>query len=95
MQQLLTGKIRVMSTERRMTMNQNYNEMDLSQKPALEVLEKMGYIILKPEEAEVMRGSKYAVILQDVLRKQIQKINAFEYRGRKTTFLKKISNRHY
>ena len=36
-------------------MNHNYNEMDLSQKPALEVLEKMGYVLLKPEEAEVMR----------------------------------------
>ena len=70
-------------------MNQNYNEMDLSQKPALEVLEKMGYIILKPEEAEVMRGSKYAVILQDVLKKQLQKINAFEYRGKKNYFSEK------
>ena len=39
-------------------MEKGYTEFDLSQKPALDVLEKMGYTILKPEEAEVMRGSK-------------------------------------
>lgn len=67
-------------------MNQNYNEFELSQKPALEVLEKIGYVILKPEEAERLRGSKYAVILQDILRKQLQKINVFENRGKKNNF---------
>jgi type I restriction enzyme R subunit len=64
-------------------MEQIYNEMNLSQRPALQVLEKMGYIILKPEEASAMRGSRYAVILKEVLRKQIKKINSFEYRGKK------------
>ena len=54
-------------------MEQIYNEMNLSQRPALQVLEKMGYIILKPEEASAMRGSRYAVILKEVLRKQIKK----------------------
>lgn len=67
-------------------MEQGYTEFELSQRPALDVLEKMGYIILKPEEAEAMRGSKYAVILYDVLRTQISKINEWEYRGKRQKF---------
>lgn len=67
-------------------MEQGYTEFELSQRPALDVLEKMGYIILKPEEAEAMRGSKYAVILYDVLRSQISKINEWEYRGKRQKF---------
>ena len=65
-----------------MTMNHEYNELDLSQKPALEVLESLGYIILKTDEAELMRSSRYSVILEDVLKVQLQKINEFEYRGK-------------
>lgn len=70
-------------------MNKNYNELELSQKPALDVLEKIGYIILKPEEAEKMRGSKYAVILYDVLRDRLEDINIFEYRGKMNRFSEK------
>jgi len=70
-------------------MDKYYNEMDLSQQPALQVLKNLGYIILKPEEAELKRGSKYAVILQDVLRQQLRKINTFEYRGKFNQFSEK------
>jgi type I restriction enzyme R subunit len=70
-------------------MEQGYTEFDLSQKPALDVLERMGYTILKPEDAEVMRGSKYAVILYDVLRTQISRINEWEYRGKRQKFSEK------
>lgn len=70
-------------------MNKNYNELELSQKPALAVLENMGYKILSPEEAENMRGSKYAVILYDVLREKLKEINIFEYRGKMNKFSEK------
>ena len=70
-------------------MKQGYTEFELSQKPALDVLEKMGYIILNTEEADVMRGSRYAVVLYDVLREQIKKINEWEYRGKKQKFSEK------
>ncbi len=70
-------------------MNHEYNELDLSQKPALEVLESLGYIILKTDEAELMRSSRYSVILEDVLKVQLQKINEFEYRGKFNRFSEK------
>lgn len=67
-------------------MRKHYDELNLSQKPSLKLLEKIGYIILSPEEAELKRGSKYAVILQDVLFSQLSKINTFEYRGKINRF---------
>lgn len=63
-----------------------FDERNLSQKPALEVLEKIGYILLRPDDAESMRGSRYAVILQSVLKSQLKTINEFEYRGKKNLF---------
>jgi type I restriction enzyme R subunit len=44
-----------------------YNELNISQKPALEVLNKIGYIIIPPEKAEQMRGNLYSVVLKDIL----------------------------
>lgn len=63
-----------------------YDELNISQKPALEVLESLGYNIIHPEEAEVMRGNLYNVILKDILCERLYSINSFEYLGVKHKF---------
>lgn len=57
----------------------NYLEFNASQLPALELLQKLGYIYISPEECEKQRGSLYDVLLKDVLRRQLQQINQFEF----------------
>ena len=50
----------------------DYNELNISQKPALEVLEKLGYKIIAPKDAEGMRGNLHEVLLAPILREQIE-----------------------
>lgn len=49
-------------------MNKNaYLEDNISKNPALELLQKMGYTYISPEECKAQRGGFYNVILKDVL----------------------------
>jgi type I restriction enzyme R subunit len=57
-----------------------YNELNISQAPALEVLERIGYQIIQPEEAELMRENLYNVILKPIIKTQLEKINSYEYK---------------
>lgn len=66
-----------------------YNEINISQIPALEVLSKIGYTILSTEKAEKMRGNLYSVILKDVLYERLSEINRFEFGGKVHKFSKK------
>lgn len=56
------------------------NEANISKKPALEVLQKLGYQYISSIEAERMRESLSNVILTDILRSQLQKLNKYEYK---------------
>ena len=56
-------------------------EDNASKYPAIELLCKLGFTYISPEEAVAERGSLYNVLLKDILRKQLQKINQFEYSG--------------
>ncbi len=58
-----------------------YDEMNISQIPALEVLNKIGYTIISPEKAEQMRGNLYNVVLKDILYERLTAINSFEFKG--------------
>lgn len=58
-----------------------YNEYMLSQNPALELLQKLGYEYLTPEECLRQRGSLQEVLLKDILRKQLHALNQFTYGG--------------
>ncbi|MFA7097706.1 MAG: HsdR family type I site-specific deoxyribonuclease, partial [Gammaproteobacteria bacterium] len=60
---------------------QGYDELNISQTPALEVLEKIGYVIIKPEDAELIRGNLYNVTLKPILQTQLEVINSYEYKG--------------
>jgi len=67
----------------------DYDEMNISQIPALEVLNKMGYITLPPEKAEEMRGNFFKVFLKDILYKKLIGLNSFEYKGKYYKFSEK------
>jgi type I restriction enzyme R subunit len=70
-------------------MSTGYDEINISQIPALEVLERIGYTIIPPEQAEKMRGNLYNVILKEVLYERLNEINGFEYRGQLYKFSEK------
>ena len=72
-----------------MSRAKEYDEMNISQIPALEVLSKIGYTIIPPERAEQMRGNLYNVVLKDILYERLSAINSFEFKGRKHKFSEK------
>jgi len=55
----------------------SFKEDHISQIPALQLLQKLGYTYLSPAEADTLRGGKTSnVLLDDVLRKQLKEINS-------------------
>lgn len=56
-----------------------YLEENASQRPAIELLCKVGYTYLSPEECLRQRGSLQEVLLKDILRKQLHALNQFIY----------------
>ena len=58
-----------------------YLESNASQQPAIELLQKLGYTYISPEDCEKQRGSKYHVLLKDILRGQLRKLNRYTYAG--------------
>lgn len=69
-----------------------YDELNISQMPAIEVLKKLGYIYMPAEEAEALRGNLYNVILKDVLYSKLTEINRYEYKGKHYHFSNKNIN---
>jgi len=64
----------------------SFKEDHISQIPALQFLQNLGYIYLTPEEALKLRNNKTTnVLLEDVLRKQLKEINAIRVSSQKTT----------
>ena len=59
-------------------MNLSFQEDHISQLPALMLLEKLGYTYLTPDEALAMRGGGKTsnVLLEEVLRNQLRRINS-------------------
>ena len=68
-------------------MSLNINEMQSSQIPALQLLAKLGYEIMSPSKAFKARGSSLSnVLLDDILRAQLSKINRIHYKGQEYPF---------
>ena len=63
-----------------------YSEVNVSQKPALELLQAMGYTYISPEDCKKQRGSNYHVLLKDILRGQLRKLNRYAYAGTENEF---------
>lgn len=60
----------------------SFQEDHISQIPALQFLQNLGYAYLSPEEALRLRGGKSsAVLLEGVLETQLRKINCIQYKG--------------
>ena len=62
-----------------------YNERPESQDPAIELLTKLGWNYMAPEEAEKQRGNLSNVILKDDLMSFLKR-QKYEYRGEKFQF---------
>ena len=55
----------------------SFKENDISQRPAIELLQKLGYQYISPDEALTMRGGKTSnVLLEEVLRRQLRELNS-------------------
>ena len=67
----------------------SFKEDHISQIPALQMLQKMGYTYLSPTETEKLRGGKTSsVLLDDILRKQLKAINSEKrISSTKTTYI--------
>ncbi|MDO9107922.1 MAG: HsdR family type I site-specific deoxyribonuclease, partial [Coriobacteriia bacterium] len=60
----------------------HFNEKHLSQIPALQLLANLGYRYLTPAEALAMRGGRLAnVLLEEVLRDSLKRINRIQHKG--------------
>lgn len=63
------------------------NEMTTSQRPAIEVLQKLGYKYISEEENKKLRNYILTdVIFKDTLAKKLNEINNYEYKGEKYKF---------
>ena len=58
-----------------------YLEDNISKYPAIDLLCKMGYKYISPDECMRQRGSLFDVLLKDVLREQLVRLNQYEYGG--------------
>ncbi|MBX3707940.1 MAG: type I restriction endonuclease subunit R [Pseudomonadales bacterium] len=59
-----------------------FDEKNLSQIPALQVLINLGYQYLPPAEALAARGGKAGnVLLEEILREQLKKLNRIQHKG--------------
>ena len=62
-----------------------YLEKNISQQPAIDLLRSMGYTYISPEDCEAQRGSRYHVLLKDILRGQLRRLNRYAFAGAKTS----------
>ena len=63
------------------------NEMSTSQRPAIEVLQKLRYKYISEEENKKLRNYILTdVIFKDILAKKLNEINSYEYKGEKYKF---------
>lgn len=67
----------------------SFKEDHISQIPALQMLQKLGYTYLSPSETEMLRGGKSSnILLDDILRKQLREINSEKrISSTKTTYI--------
>ena len=64
----------------------SFKEDHISQIPALQLLQKLGYTYLSPDEALELRGNKTTnVILEKLLRTQLKEINSIKISSSKTS----------
>ena len=63
-----------------------YLEKNISQQPAIDLLTAMGYTYISPADCDKQRGSRYHVLLRDILRGQLRRLNRYVYAGAENEF---------
>lgn len=63
-----------------------YLEINASQRPALALLDAMGYTYISPADCDRQRGSRYHVLLRDILRGQLRRLKRYVYAGAENEF---------
>ena len=63
-----------------------YLEINASQRPALALFEAMGYTYISPADCDKQRGSRYHLLLRDILRGQLRRLNRYVYAGAENEF---------
>lgn len=63
-----------------------YLEKNASQQPAIDLLCAMGYTYISPEDCTMQRGSGYHILLRDILRGQLRRLNRYTYAGAENEF---------
>ncbi|HCU2821503.1 TPA: type I restriction endonuclease subunit R [Clostridioides difficile] len=69
--------------------NKKLDEINISQKPAIEVLKNLGYTYIDIQEAEIMRGNLYNVLLKPIIKSKLEELNSYTYKGKEYKFNKK------
>ena len=65
----------------------SFREDHISQIPAIQVLQNLGYTYLTPEEVTALRGGRWSgVILDGVLEEQLRRINTIRFKGQEHAF---------
>ncbi|GAA0777096.1 HsdR family type I site-specific deoxyribonuclease [Clostridium subterminale] len=70
----------------------DFDEVNISQIPAIEVLKKLGYIYIKEREADELRGNSYNVLLKPILKEKLINLNSFTYKEKEYKFSEKNIN---
>lgn len=63
-----------------------YLEKNASQQTAIDLLISMGYKYISPEDCSKQRGNGYNVLLKDILRGQLRRLNRYSYGGVENEF---------
>jgi type I restriction enzyme R subunit len=68
-------------------MTPSFQEAHICQLPAIRLLQQLGYAYLSPEEAYAERRAKLrSVLLEDVLARQLRRLNAISFKGQEAEF---------
>ena len=72
----------------------SYQEIPDSQQPTIDLLQKLGWQYLSPEQALAQRnGLTSSVLLEGILRSQLHQINEYQYKGKTHKFNAKHINK--
>ena len=55
----------------------------------IKLLKNMGYNYISPQQMDNYRSNKKEVLLKDILFEKLNKLNSYEYKGKKQFFSKK------
>ncbi|WP_252244085.1 HsdR family type I site-specific deoxyribonuclease [Clostridium sp. ZBS14] len=72
--------------------NKAFDEKNISQNPAIEVLKNLNYKYINAKEAKKLRGNFYNVLLKPILKDKLIELNSYTYKRKKYKFSDKNIN---